>query len=125
MNLLTSSTLNLMRGALYGQQASLTFYKITPAAGESEIFSTRSGWHAQRDNSTTADRNGNVNIWLSAEVTPWKTDHHLHVGTKVTISAKGRTFSYRVASLKPMQQLGAGWVLNCQPVENSTEPANG
>ena len=62
MNLLTSSTLNLMRGALYGQQASLTFYKITPAAGESEIFSTRSGWHAQRDNSTTADRNGNVNI---------------------------------------------------------------
>lgn len=125
MNLLNAATLNTMRTALYGGSATLTFYKVTPAAGETEIFSTAQGWHAQRDNATTSDRSGNVNIWLSAEVTPWKTDSKLHVGTKVTITANGRSQSFRVASLKTMQQLNSGWVLNCQPMESSTEPSNG
>lgn len=122
MNILNASTLNQMRGALYGQSATLTFYKMTPANGETEVFTTRNGWHAQRDNRADSAQ---VKIWMSSEVAPITLDHNLHTGAKVVIETNGRRQAYRISALRPMQQLGSGWILTCDPAENSTEPDNG
>lgn len=122
MNLLTSSTLNLMRGALYGQQASLTFYKMTPADGEVEVFTTRQGWHVQRDNKSESNQ---VRIWMSSEVSTVTLDRNLHTGAKVIVDVNGRQQAYRITNIRPMSQLGSGWVITCDPAENSTEPDNG
>ena len=122
MNLLNASALNMMRGALYGASASLTFYRMTPADGEIEVFTTRNGWHAQRQSGEEAT---SVRIWMSSEVTPVTLDRNLHTGANVVIDANGRAQSYRISSVRPMQQMGSGWVITCDPAENSTEPDNG
>lgn len=122
MKLLNTSALNVMRGALYGASASLTFYRMTPADGEVEVFTTRNGWHAQRESGSEAT---SVRIWMSSDVTPITLDRNLHTGAKVIIDANGRAQSYRISSVRPMQQLGSGWVITCDPAENSTEPDNG
>jgi hypothetical protein len=122
MNLLNASALNVMRGALYDSSASLTFYRMTPADGEVEVFTTRNGWHAQREAGESAT---SVRIWMSSEVTPITLDRNLHTGAKVVIDANGRAQAYRISSVRPMQQMGSGWVITCDPAENSTEPDNG
>lgn len=123
-NLLSAKALNTLRRSLYGGSASLTFYKMTPADGEVEIHTTTSGWHIQRDNSDI-DRTGLVNIWMSSESVPWKLDSKLHTGSKIKVTTNNRSQSYRISSIRPMQQLGSGWYLKCDPIENSTEPDNG
>lgn len=123
--LLDARTLNIMRTALYGAGASLTFYTMTPAAGETEVFTTTRGWYAQRAKEKESDASGAVKIWMASDVTEWPLDEHLHSGGKITITAGGRVQAYRITEVKSMQQLGSGWVLRCDPAENSTEPANG
>ena len=122
MNLLNAATLNMMRGALYGSSASLTFYKMTPADGEVEVFTTRHGWHVQRDNKSESNQ---VRIWMTSEVLTVTLDKNLHTGAKVVVDVNGRQQAYRISALRPMQQIGSGWILTCDPAENSTEPENG
>lgn len=123
--LLTPTILNVMRNSLYGAGASLTFYRVTPTAGAAQIFSTTSGWYAQRDSARLSDVSGSMTIWMSKDGTNFPIDDQLHVGAKVIIDANGRTQAYRVNEIKSMQQLGTGWVLRCEPTQNSTEPDNG
>lgn len=122
MNLINASVLNAMRGALYGQSASLTFYKVTPVEGEVEIYTTRNGWHAQRDNSKVENK---LRIWMSSEVNSINLDRSLHAGAKVVMEANGRRQSWRIEMINPMQQIGTGWMIVCLPADNSTEPDNG
>lgn len=123
--LLDARILNTLRTALYGASASLTFYTMTPAAGETQVFTTQRGWHAQRASEKESDVSGQLKIWMSADVTEWPIDERIHTGGKVVIEANGRTQSYRISEVRTMAQLGTGWVLKCDPAENSTEPANG
>ncbi len=124
INLLTPKILNVMRNSLYEASASLTFYKVTPAAGEAQLFTTTSGWYAQRDSARLSDVSGSLTIWIAKDGASFPVGDQLHVGAKVVIDANGRTQAYRVNEIKTMQQLGTGWVLRCEPTENSTEPNN-
>lgn len=124
INLLTPKILNVMRNSLYEAGASLTFYKVTPAAGEAQLFQTASGWYAQRDSARLSDVSGSMTIWIAKDGTSFPVGDQLHVGAKVVIDANGRQQAYRVGEIKTMQQLGTGWVLRCEPTENSTEPNN-
>jgi hypothetical protein len=123
-SLLDVRTLNQMRRTLYGQSASLTFYKMTPATGETPVLELTSGWHAQRnDRKSSAARA--LTIWVASAATEADLDSDLHTGAKVTIICGGRTQSYRINGILPMAQIGAGWVLECDPAETSTDPDNG
>ncbi len=114
--LLNVKTLNTMRRALYGETASLSFYTVTPAAGETLLFTSKSGWHAARE--TSSQR---VTIWISKDATDDQLRTQLHVGGKLQIKTQFRRQSYRISEVKTMAQLNTGWVLMCDPIDASTD----
>lgn len=122
--LLNVRVLNQLRRTMYAQSASLTFYTMTPATGETPVLALTNGWYAQRNDRKSASSQ-TVTIWIARGATEADLDSDLHTGAKVTITTSGRTQSYRISSVLPMAQLGAGWVLECDPTETSTDPDNG
>ena len=119
--LLDAANLNAVREAMYGGQALLSFYKLTPTAGESLALSLKEGWYATREKRDRLDgRNNRVLIWVSREATDADLKSQLNVGSKVDISFDDGIQTYRIIEIRTMSQLHAGWVVNCEPVESST-----
>ena len=119
--LLDAANLNAVREAMYGRQALLSFYKLTPTAGESLVLSLKEGWYATREKRDRLDgRNNRVLIWVSREATDADLKSQLNVGSKVDISFDDGIQTYRIIEIRTMSQLHAGWVVNCEPVESST-----
>lgn len=124
-NLVSGRILDQIRTQMYGHSGEITFYKMTPEDGEVEIFSTRRGWHLQRDNRDLVDASGITNIWISSDIVPWALDSHLYIGCKVLLKLRNREQAFRITSLRPLQQATSGWLLKCEPLMNSTVPING
>lgn len=119
--LLDAAKLNAIREALYGTRAVLSFYKLTPTEGEVLITSIQQGWHATREKRDRLDgRNNRVLIWVARDATDADLKGQLNVGSKVDISFDAGIQTYRIVEIRPMSQLHAGWVVNCEPVESST-----
>ena len=116
--LLNASVLNSMRTYLYGRGASLTFYTVTPAAGETQIGAINSDWYAQRKSRTSdGGVSGAVTVWLAESANVSIDD--LRSNASVALTINGQVRKYRVAEITEMQQLGSGWVLHCEPLSNT------
>lgn len=112
MTLLSPNILNSIRTKVYGSGASLTFYTVTPAAGETSLGDITSGWYAQRQSDSAS-----VKVWIA------KQDNididNIRAGAVIGLTIGGQTRRYKITELAEMQQIGTGWVLRCEPVANT------
>lgn len=117
--LITPNILNQMRTTLYGRNASLTFYTVTPAAGETALGSPiLRDWYAQRKSRKGEHGlSGALTIWL-AGAAPVDIDD-IRDNAVVSIEINKQTRRYRVKEITEMQQIGSGWVLHCEPLSNT------
>ena len=119
--LLDAANLNTLREALYGRQARLSFYKMSPSLGETLIMTISTGWHAAREKRDRLDgRNNRVLIWVAREAITGDLKSQLDIGSKVDISFDAGIQTYRIIEIRTMSQLHSGWVINCEPVESAT-----
>ncbi len=112
---LQAADLNQMRRELYGRSASLVFYSVTPAQGEQQIATLTSGWHAWRK-SGRGDQvvSGAVTIALarSAQI---EIDA-IRKSATADLIINSQIKRYRVVEVTETQQLGAGWIIHCEPL---------
>lgn len=110
--LLSPNILNTIRTRVYGSNTVLTFYTVTPATGETSLGDITSGWYAQRQSESSA-----VKIWIA------KQDNididNIRAGAVIGLTIGGQTRRYKITELAEMQQIGAGWVLRCDPLSNT------
>lgn len=117
--LLTKSRLDALRRALYGPNVQATFYKVTPALGETQIATITSAFHFQREQRAGQEIDGSgVKMWLSSSALI--TRAQLKIGATVTLTVEGITTRYVIGDLLPMQQIGAGYVLRLKPQNGAT-----
>lgn len=116
--LLSKSRLDTMRRTLYGRNVRAVFYKVTPAAGETEIKTITSGFHFVREKRAGQEIDGSgVKMWLAAGMVD---KDKLKIGAACALTIDGATTRYSVGDLLPQQQLGAGFVLRLKPLNGAT-----
>ena len=115
--LLSIADIDDMRRTLYGRDAKLIIYKITPTAGETVVRTLANGWHAQREIQQRDNANGQLKIWLSRAGV--RNLDHLNIGAIVKIDIGELEQKYSITGIRPMQQAHAGWIVSAEPIENS------
>ncbi len=104
-----------MTRALYGA-ATIVFYSVTPAAGETEIATLKSGFTFVREPRAMKAIGGfgaGVTLLLAADAGISRSQ--LNIGGAVAITVNGLTTRYAIVELLPQQQIGAGYVLRLMP----------
>lgn len=115
--LLRASVLDKMRRTLYGSEATLKLYSVTPLAGETLLATLRSGFYVQRKKQLTNGVDNAVVILLASTADISIADLRDNAIAKVTLGDLTR--SYKVIALTETQQVGGGWVLHCEPASNT------
>jgi hypothetical protein len=115
--LLSKSTLDKMRRALYGRNVEAVFYGITPEAGETESARISSGFTFVRERSNDGE-NGKVKFWLVEGAVDRDL---LKTGAAMALVIDGRESKYAIDELLPQQQIGAGYVLRLKPTTGATQ----
>lgn len=118
MILLTKSRLDQMRHALYGPNVQATFYKVTPAAGEVEIGSIKSGFLINREQRSAGRDGQGCKMILATNAGIDRDD--LSLGAAVAVTTNDQTTRYTIDELLPTQQVGAGYVLRLLPLTGAT-----
>jgi hypothetical protein len=114
-SLLDKDTLDQMRETLYGD-ASLTFYRITPANAEEELLTLTEGFFPQRltrnaDTSEGAPQQARILVAASVLDDPSLIHTGAVVTLTVTVDEVESSWRMRVQSFNPVQQFGAGYEL--------------
>lgn len=116
--LLSKSRLNRIRRQLYGRGAKMTFFKVTPSVGETEIGSVTTGFTFVRERRAGQEIDGSgVKVWLAEGAISRSL---LHVGAVAVVTVNNRTFRYKISELLPQQQIGAGYVMRLSPLQGAT-----
>jgi hypothetical protein len=112
-----AADLNQIRGDLY-TSASLTFYKVTPSAGETQIATLTSGWVSWRKNRKLISEVGGA-VTIAIAYSTGVDINALRENAAVDLTINSQIKRYRVAEITETQQLGAGWILHCEPMSNT------
>lgn len=119
--LFTKADLDALRRDLYGADAEIAFYRVTPGEGETSIGRLSDGWHAHRMpralRLSSGFPVGSVILNLAADLSVNVED--LRENAVVEIVAAGPTRRYKVIELTETQQLGGGWVIVMDPLADT------
>ena len=110
--ILTARDMDSMRAVMFGS-ATLTFYSVTPSAGESELFSLSKGWMVGRKKQGS-EPSGSMTLIVSREM-DLDVDQ-LRENALVDLEKRGETKRYRVVEVTETQDLNSGWVLHVEPI---------
>lgn len=126
-DLVSVQALDGIRNALYGREARLIFYGLSPVDGEIPLFTLLNGWHAAREKRDRMDgRNMRVTIWINRDARPenfgddWV--NKLNMATKIDIQVNEfRVQSYRIVEVRTLSQVHSGWIFTTEPTENAVK----
>src|SRR5262245_1590459 len=111
--LLTKSILNSIANTLY-TGATVAFYSVTPTGGETLITTLTDGFLFTRSPRTSRDvEESDVNLILAGDASI--TQAQLKIAGAAVVTIGSSSTRYRVSTVLPMQQLGAGYVLRLSP----------
>ncbi len=119
--LFTKADLDSLRRDLYGADAELVLYRVTPGEGEAEIGRLSDGWHAHRMPRAMRVSSGfpvgSVALHLAADLSVDVED--LRENAVAEIVTGGLTRRYKVIELTETQQLGGGWAIVMDPLADT------
>lgn len=116
----TSGDLDELRRDLLPASASATFYGVNPLEGEVEIQRVERGWHIGRKlRQPNRDVSGAVTLYLSPDIDLNIDDIREQAIVKIDLVRGGQTRTYKVAEVTSTQQIGGGWVVHCEPVDQT------
>ena len=116
----TSADMDELRCDLLGASATATFYSVTPSEGEVEIKQLFSGWHLGRKlRQPNRDVSGAVTMYLAGDVALDVESVREQAVVKLKLDRNDIERVYKIAEITPTQQIGGGYVLHCEPVDNT------
>src|SRR5262245_36741866 len=94
--LISKNRLDNLTRKTYGQGMTVAVYKVTPAAGETEIVTLTKGFFFVRERRAGQEIDGSgVKMWLSGDAGISRS--HLAIGGVVAITVKGITTRYKIS----------------------------
>lgn len=118
MPVFASGDLNALRRDFYGTDCEIAFYKLTPAAGETEMARLTTDWHLWRLPRASSEAAPGA-IKLMVATTAAVDVESLRRGCVVDVVMGEKTKRYKVVELTETQQLGGGWVMICDPISST------
>lgn len=116
----SSDDLDQLRRDLMPATTTATFYGVNPTDGEVEIKRVERGWHIGRKlRQPNRDVSGAVTLYLAADVDLDIEDIREQAIVKIDLERNGPTRTYKIVEVTSTQQIGGGWVLHCEPVDQT------
>lgn len=116
----SAGDLDEIRRDLLGASATATFSSVSPSAGETEIKQITSGWHiARKLRQPNRDTPGSVTLILSPDVDLDIEDIREQAVVRIDLYRGAVPKTYKVIEVTSTQQLGGGWVVHCEPIDQT------